>query len=255
MTESSGNNDNYAWGDSFLSRIDPRVKIVAVAGLLAVNLAGASYLVSAAIATFMALLMVLGRIPYRRQLLMIAFPFTFALFAITSQAVFKGSDIVASLGPFDFHLDGFYHGLFLALRIIAGGLVVVVLGVTTPLNRLCLALRWFRAPATFVEVVQLTYRYLFDIHAEFSRMHEAQRSRLGWSSAGAGLASSRMLGGSLFLRVYERGLRSSEAMRCRGAGNVVNGTLSPPGRLDLVAGITVSALIGCLIVLALGGPA
>jgi cobalt/nickel transport system permease protein len=255
MTGTSHSGDSYAWGDSFLSRIDPRVKIAGFAGLLMVNLVGASYLVSGLIALAMVLLMIAGRIPYRRQLLMIAFPSTFALFAIISQTVFKGGEVFVALGPFDLHLDGLFHGLYLSLRIVAGGLIVVVLGVTTPLNRLCLALRWFKAPATFIEVMQLTYRYLFDIHAEFSRMREAQRSRLGWSSARSGLASSRMLGGSLFLRVYERGLRSSEAMRCRGSGPVVNGALPRPGRLDILAGLAVAAFLSALSLLALGGPA
>lgn len=255
MTGASRNGDGYAWGDSFLSRIDPRVKIAGVTGLLMVNLLAASYLVSGVIALAMALLMIAGRIPYRRQLLMIAFPATFALFAIISQTVFKGGEVFAALGPFDLHLEGFFHGLYLSLRVIAGGLIVVVLGVTTPLNRLCLALRWFRAPATFIEIMQLTYRYLFDIHAEFSRMREAQQARLGWSSARCGLASSRLLGGSLFLRVYERGLRSSEAMRCRGSGPVVNGALSRPGRLDILAGLAVAVFLGALSLLALGAPA
>ncbi|MHB9052570.1 MAG: cobalt ECF transporter T component CbiQ [Thermoleophilia bacterium] len=253
MTHASGSSDSYTWGGSFLSRIDPRIKMGAIAGLLFINLLGASYLVSGTIALTMVLLMIAGRIPYRRQLLMIAFPSTFAVFAVVSQTLFRGNDVFSSLGPFDLHLDGLLHGLFLSLRIIAGGLIVVMLGATTPLNRLCLALRWFRIPATFVEVVQLTYRYLFDIHAEFTRMREAQRSRLGWSSAATGLASSRMLGGSLFLRVYERGLRSSEAMRCRGSGAVVNGTLASPGRIDLVAAISMIALLGILTALSIAG--
>ncbi|MHB8858133.1 MAG: cobalt ECF transporter T component CbiQ [Thermoleophilia bacterium] len=253
MTPASGNSDSYTWGDGFLSRIDPRIKIGAIAGLLLINLLAASYLVSGTIALTMVLLMIAGRIPYRRQLLMIAFPSTFAVFAVVSQTLFKGNDVFASLGPFDLHLDGLLHGLFLSLRIIAGGLIVVMLGATTPLNRLCLALRWFRISATFVEVVQLTYRYLFDIHAEFTRMREAQRSRLGWSSTGTGLASSRMLGGSLFLRVYERGLRSSEAMRCRGSGAVVNGTLTSPGRIDLIAAISMIALLGILTTMSIAG--
>lgn len=254
MTGTSHNNDRYAWGDSFISRIDPRVKIAGFAGLLLVNLVGASYLVSGMIALAMVLLMIAGRIPYRRQLLMIAFPSTFALFAIISQTVFKGGGVFASLGPFDLHREGLFHGLFLSLRIVTGGLIVVVLGVTTSLNRLCLALRWFKAPATFVEVMQLTYRYLFDIHAEFSRMRQAQRSRLGWSTARTGLASSRMLGGSLFLRVYDRGLRSAEAIRCRGSGPVVNSVLPPPDRLDLLAGFVVTVFLIALIILALGAP-
>lgn len=249
---SASHESSYAWEDRFLTRIDPRVKIAGAAGLLIVNLAGASYLVSGAIALTMALLMFAGRIPYRRQLLMVAIPLTFALFAIVSQTLFMGEETFAQLGPFDLHRDGLAHGLYLSLRIVAGGLVVVVLGVTTPLNRLCLALRWFRVPATFVEVMQLTYRYLFDIHAEFSRMRSAQRTRLGWSSSRAGLASSRMLGASLFLRVYERGLRSSEAMRCRGAGPVVSGALPRPERLDLLAALGSLSFIVALIVLSLG---
>lgn len=200
----------------------------------------------------MALLMIVGRIPYRRQLMMIAFPTSFALFAIISQTVFIGGDVFATLGPFDLHLQGLSHGLYLSLRIVAGGLVVVVLGVTTPINRLCQALRWFRAPATFIEIMQLTYRYLFDIHAEYSRMREAQQVRLGWSSSRTGLASGRLLGGSLFLRVYDRGLRSSEAMRCRGSGSVVNGELPRPGRIDVIAGILAAVFISAMGILAMG---
>jgi cobalt/nickel transport system permease protein len=245
--------DSYAWEGTFLSRIDPRLKIVFVAGFLAVNLTARSALVPAAIAGVMVALMLAGKIPYRRQLVMIAFPLSFSLFVVGSQTAFHGESVFASLGPLDLHADGLIYGLFLSLRIVAGGLVVVMLGVSTPLPGLCLALRWFRIPATFVEVVQLTYRYLFDIYAEFFRMKEAQRSRLGWSSARHGLASSRMLGGSLFLRVYERGLRSAEAMRCRGAGPLAAGSLPRPGRIDLWALLVAAALLAGLGMLSLMG--
>jgi cobalt/nickel transport system permease protein len=245
------NSDGFAWSSSFLARIDPRVKLAAVAGFLCVNLLARTALVPAVIAAAMVLLMLASRAPYRRQLLMIAFPSTFAIFVVASQTVFHGGSVFATLGPFDLHRDGMLHGFFLSLRIVAGGLVVVVLGVSTPLNRLCLALKWFRAPATFVEVIQLTYRYLFDMRAEFFRMRDAQRSRLGWSSARHGLASSRMLGGALFLDVYERGLRSAEAMRCRGAGPVAAGSLPRLSRLDLGAALASAALVMVLAVPAL----
>lgn len=250
-----GHGDGYAWGESFLSRIDPRVKIAAVAVLLTMNLLAVSALTPAVIGGSMLLLMLAGRIPYRRQLVMISFPATFALFIVISQTIFAGNSIAAGIGPFDLHGDGFMHGLFISLRVVAGGLVVVVLGVSTPLNRLSLALRWFRVPETFVEVVQMTYRYLFDIHGEFFRMREAQRSRLGWSNTRAGLGSSRMLGGALFLRVYERGLRSTEAMRCRGAGSPAAGTLPRPGKLDLLAAIAAAALVAGLMAISLAGVA
>lgn len=252
MTGAPRSGDAYAWGDRWLTRLDPRVKMAAVAALLLVNLTAQTFLVPLIVALTMFSLMLAGRVPFRRQLVMIAFPAAFAVFAIVSQTVFEGDQVFARLGPLDLHRDGLLHGLFLSLRVVAGGLIVVLLGVSTPLNRLCLALRWFKAPATFVEVVQLTYRYLFDIHAEFSRMREAQRTRLGWASAGAGLASSRMLGGALFLRVWERGLRSAEAMRCRGAGPVVSGTLTRLGRLDLGVGLAAAALSVFLLLVSVG---
>jgi cobalt/nickel transport system permease protein len=245
--------DGFAWSGSFIARIDPRVKIAGTAGLLAVNLVSHSALVSGLIALTVVVLMTAGRLPYRRQLLFIAFPASFALFAIISQAIFNGETVMFSIGPIDFHSDGLVYGLYLALRIVAGGLVVVLLGATTPLNRLCLALRWFRVPATFVELVQMTYRYLFDTYAEFSRMRQAQRARLGYSSARAGLTSSRMLGGALFLRVYDRGTRSADAMLCRGAGPLESGPMPAMGRIDAVAAVVISALLAVLLYLSISG--
>lgn len=228
------------------------MKIAGAGALLLFNLAGGSWAVPALIALAMVTVMVAGSIPYRRQLVAVAFPASFALFVVASQTVFTGTSVFATIGPVDLHGDGLLHGLYLSLRIVAGGLVIVVIGVSTPINRLCQALRWFRVPATFVEIVQLVYRYLFDIHDELARMRQAQRTRLGWSTARNGLASSRMLGGALFMRVYGRGVRSSEAMRCRGAGRISSGPLAAPGRLDLAAAIFIAALLAALAYLALG---
>lgn len=255
MAPAPTHGDSLAWSGGFLTRIDPRVKMVGVAGLLTANLLAGTAAATGLIAAAMLALMLAGRIPYQRQLIMIAFPATFALFAVASQTVFEGSQTVASLGPVDLHQDGFFYGLFIASRIVAGGLVVVVLGATTPLNRLCQGLRWFKVPATFVEVIQMAYRYLFDIHSEFTRMMAAQRSRLGWSSTRNGLASSRMLGGALFFRVYDRGLRSAEAMRCRGAGPLTSGTLPPLKSLDLWAllGVALLLVLVAVVTLAVSG--
>jgi cobalt/nickel transport system permease protein len=251
MTGTRSHSDKFAWGDSFLSRIDPRIKIAGTAGLLVVNLISRTALVCGVIALLILGLMVAGRLPYRRQLLFIAFPASFALFAVLSQTIFYGETIFFSLGPIDFHTEGLTHGLFIALRIVAGGLVIVLLGATTPINRLCQALRWYRVPATFVELVQMTYRYLHETYAEFARMRQAQRARLGWSSARAGLASSRMLGGALFMRVFDRGARSAEAMRCRGAGPLVNEAMPSLRRQDFLAAAGIMIVIVSLVYLSL----
>ncbi len=254
MAAASHDYRELAWGGGLLSRIDPRVKIAAAAALLVVNLLAGSALVSLSVLGAMLAAMSLGGVSYRRQLVAVSFPAGFALFAVLSQAVFGGGAVLASFGPFDIHRDGLVYGAYIALRILAGALVVVVLGVTTPVNRLCLALRWFRVPAVFVEILLLAYRYLLDLYGELFRMREAQRVRLGWTTPGRGLASSRLLGGALFLRVYDRGLRSAEAMRSRGSGSLLTGRLDRPGRLDTAAVTVIAALLAALITMALVVP-
>jgi cobalt/nickel transport system permease protein len=255
LATASPRHDETAWGGGPLARVDPRVKIAGAAALLAANLYATDWAVSLAIAAAMIVLMAVGRIPYRRQLIAIAFPAGFAIFAVASQTVFSGENVVGTIGPVGLHSDGFLQGVVISMRILAGALVVVVLGVTTPINRLCLALRWFKVPALFVEVLQLSYRYLFDIHAEFSRMREAQRVRLGWSSTRRSLASSRALGGALFIRVYDRGLRAGEAMRSRGDGSLLTGRLDSPGILDLSAATVLTVFMILLLFIYLKAPA
>ena len=206
MAAASHSYGEIAWDGGLLSRIDARVKIAGAALLLVLNLVAGSMAVSLLIAAAMMAVMSLGRIPYRRQLISVSFPASFALFAVLSQTVFYGGTVFASVGPVDLHREGLMYGLYIATRILGGALVVVVLGVTTPINRFCLALRWFRVPVIFVEILQLAYRYLLDLYGELFRMRDAQRVRLGWTSPRRGLASSRMLAGALFLRVYDRGL-------------------------------------------------
>ncbi len=255
MAAASHSYGEIAWDGGLLSRIDARVKIAGAALLLVLNLVAGSMAVSLLIAAAMMAVMSLGRIPYRRQLISVSFPASFALFAVLSQTVFYGGTVFASVGPVDLHREGLMYGLYIATRILGGALVVVVLGVTTPINRFCLALRWFRVPVIFVEILQLAYRYLLDLYGELFRMRDAQRVRLGWTSPRRGLASSRMLAGALFLRVYDRGLRTAEAMRSRGSGSLITGSLGRLERRDVAAAAVITVLLVILVITALAARA
>jgi cobalt/nickel transport system permease protein len=95
-------------------------------------------------------------------------------------------------------------------------LALVVLG-TAPLEVTLKAMRALKIPGLLVQLVLLTYRYLFELAGELARLRVAVRVR-GYR-ARANRHSYRTVGhvaGTLLVRGYERSERVGQAMRCRG---------------------------------------
>lgn len=95
-------------------------------------------------------------------------------------------------------------------------LAVIVLSNTTPFAELLRFLRAVRAPAIFVTILALMYRYLFVLIDEFERIDRARQSRTfarGWYRTW--FISSTVLG-ALFVRSTERAERIYAAMCARG---------------------------------------
>ena len=93
---------------------------------------------------------------------------------------------------------------------------VIVLSNTTSFGDLLRVLRRVRAPAVFVTILALMYRYLFVLIDEFERIDRARKSRT--FAAGryrAWFISSTVLG-ALFVRSTERAGRIYAAMCARG---------------------------------------
>ena len=76
-----------------------------------------------------------------------------------------------------FTVEGVAAGAELGLVVLAGVMLMLILGLTTPLPALLSALRWYRVPALLVEIGMLMYRYLFLFVEEAGRMRQAQRLR------------------------------------------------------------------------------
>ena len=98
---------------------------------------------------------------------------------------------------------------------------------TTPFARLLGALRWMRVPGIFVDLLALTYRYLFVLVDEAMTMRRAAAAR-GYAPRWLGQAALiGSLAGSLFVRSYERAERVYGAMLLRGYGSRLPGPLLP----------------------------
>lgn len=112
------------------------------------------------------------------------------------------------------------HSLLWAAGIFCRALGVVAsvyfLSFTTPMTDLCLALERLHVPRLFVELMELTYRFLFVLSGEAARIRVAQASRLGYVNPRRGLESVGTLAALVFLQAWKRGERVYAALESRG---------------------------------------
>ena len=114
-------------------------------------------------------------------------------------------------------VQGAHTAGFLMLRVMDSISCGMLLILTTPWNRILLALRWFRLPAVLIDILGMTYRYIFLFLHTANSMFLARRSRsLGTFSAsenrrwltrslGATLAKSQHFSEEVYLAMLARG--------------------------------------------------
>ena len=105
--------------------------------------------------------------------------------------------------------------LHLATRALGGTAALDFLVLTTPLVDIVELLRRLRIPSVLIDIVALTYRFIFILLESLDRMHNAQDSRLGYSSFGNAVKSAGLLGSRLFVDAYHRGKRLEVALESR----------------------------------------
>jgi cobalt/nickel transport system permease protein len=189
-----------------LHRLEPRVKIVAVAAvLLGINLfrmpplwlggAAAALLVAAVV---LPVAFIIG----------IFLPFTTEGRALWQLLLCGHAAVVTDAGLRLYATVILKSYLSLAY--------VVLLLATTPFQSLLKGLAWFRVPAFFLSLLSFAYRYIFVLVEEIERLQRAWASRYFGRRR---LAQFRTLGpavAALFVRSYERAERVWAAMLSRG---------------------------------------
>ncbi|MCL5109341.1 MAG: cobalt ECF transporter T component CbiQ [Chloroflexi bacterium] len=142
--------------------------------------------------------------------------------------------------------------LHLATRALGGTAALDFLVLTTPLVDIVELLRRLRIPSVLIDIVALTYRFIFILLESLDRMHNAQDSRLGYSSFGNAVKSAGLLGSRLFVDSYQRSKRLQIALDSRGYSGDLQG-LTPSYRTDrslwwLGAAATATLLIGRVLI-------
>jgi len=198
--------DLFARQDNILSRVDPRTKIIVAMGTLFL-----AFCVAGTVA--------IG-LPKRFVALRLVAPLGIAAVLLVLQSIMTGVTPLWMVMVFGVKItvtrEGLHTGLLLASRVLGGVSVMLLLSSVTPAHRIFRAMRALGAPAGWVEIAMLMYRYIFVLLDLTADVTAAQKVRLGYAGMRRGLSSAGLLSGTVILRSMDQAVRTNEAMRVRG---------------------------------------
>jgi cobalt/nickel transport system permease protein len=234
--------DRYNGLDSPVHRLDARTKaLAAVSFVLIVVSTPPHHLLAFAIYGGLLLwIAALGRVPVGFVAVRAALALPFSALVAVGLPFLGGDNTVVLLGV---HLS--VRGLWLlagaAMKSTLGVSALVLLISTTPLSALLAGVRRLGCPALLVDLLALTYRYLFVLVEEAMRLRRAAAAR-GYRPRWLPQATIvGRLAGNLFVRSYERAERVYGAMRLRGYDSRM--PAASPSRFSLVDGVALSAFV------------
>lgn len=214
--------DKYSERDSFLHRLDPRAKIIALLGfiVLMVLTPPTEFSIFAQYGLVILALIALSRLPLafilRRALLVIPFVLMITIFI----PFLKAGRTAFILDLHWAHLRVTYEGLIICWNVLVKSVSSVVLLTllisTTRFSALLKGLEYLKVPRVLILLVSFMYRYLFVMIDESERMQRARTAR--WFG-GYILRQIKVIGhmvALLFIRTYERSERIYTAMLARG---------------------------------------
>jgi cobalt/nickel transport system permease protein len=230
--------DRYHEKESFLHRLDPRVKAVVtiifiVSNALLPDGAWFAFIFGWVFLLYANLLSQLG-LGYSLKRSIIALPFALiaitVLFSIPGEPLFTFQFFSSQLAITD---AGLLRFVSILIRSWLSVQMAILLVAVTRFPDLIHALEHLRVPAVLTTIIAFLYRYLFVLTDEVFRLLRARESRSaaapGSKSGGGVVWRAKVAGhmaGQLFLRSYERSDRIYNAMIARGyAGHLY--TLNP----------------------------
>ena len=219
-----------------LSAVPPELKgLPCLVGLLCCASGASPLLLLALWGSAVLVLRLLGGVPLRRYLRLLALPGAFLLLGALALAVDLGPAQGAVLalpapgGVLSVTAESQRRAVLTTLRAFGGVSWLYALALTTPMGQILDLLRRLKLPKTLVELMFLTYRYLFLLWALLEAMTQAARCRLGWHDLSAGVRTSGAVAAVLLGRSLGQARRSLAAMEARcWRGDVSLEGTSPP---------------------------
>ena len=206
--------------EHFLSKIDPRIKLLVALILLAMILSYKGFFFPIFVILFCFLLRTMLRVPLRVFFLRLSEPLFISAVVVLLKTFFSGHLPFFSTSLFGLKIagfqDGLREGLMISSRIIGAVSILTIMGFSTPFTEFMAGLSWLKVPKGFVEVMVFAYRYIFVLLDEGLVIYNSQKTRLGYANFKRGLSSFGALTGSLILKVFEHSQNTAMALVQRG---------------------------------------
>jgi cobalt/nickel transport system permease protein len=218
--------DKYAYFNG-LKNVHPLEKMVFALSLLLFSLTVRDMTVSLITFTVMSALIIFGaKIPLSYYLKLLLLPGFFILsgtitilFSFTSKFT-SISNIWWSwkVGNWQIFISDDSIGTVINLITVVLGSIscLYFLTLTTPITVILSVMRKLKVPSLLVDLIELTYRFIFIFLDTALAIHQSQASRLGYGSLRKGIRSLGLLISSLFLGVLQRSGHLTMAMNARG---------------------------------------
>lgn len=185
--------DLYTEGDSFLHRMDPRVKIAAVVLLSLLALIIGDLLHLLALLAFVLLLLVLGRATLSKTAFALKFVLRIMVMIVLLWPIFDpaGTPVLAELGPVRITEPAIWKGVATAVRVCCLATVWYILMFTTSQRDLVRALVKLGLRFDFGLALAISLRFIPTFGATVESITDAQRARGLELDKGAPLKRSR----------------------------------------------------------------
>lgn len=218
--------DKYAYMNK-LASVHPLEKMTFSLGLLLLSLILRDEHISLITFIVMSAFIIIGaKIPFMYYAKLLLLPGFFLLSSLVSILI----SVAPASSVLPTHIWAFQLGawtLFIGTSSIetAFELFFIVIGsisclyfliLTTSVQSICYVLRQWRLPSLFVELVELTYRFIFIFLESMQKIHVAQQARLGYHTPIQWLRSASMLIAALFAEMFQRSRELNNAMQARG---------------------------------------
>lgn len=249
--------DKYAYINK-LASVHPLEKMTFSLGLLLLSLILRDELISLITFIVMSAFIILGaKIPWQYYAKLLLLPAFFLLSSLLSIVISIVPNTTV-LPPYLWAMpishwtifignDSFLTAQQLLFTVVGSISCLYFLILTTSVQAICYVLRQWRLPALFVELVELTYRFIFIFLNSMKKIHLAQQARLGYQSPMQWLRSISMLIAALFAEMIQRSRELNNAMQARGGEAVYwqnNKSYSKKNWFGIVAIFTCLILLG-----------
>jgi cobalt/nickel transport system permease protein len=219
-----------------IHRLDPRAKIVGLAGitLVAVSTPLHAWPAFAGCLAALAAIAALARVSPRTVWSRVRVILPLVVFVAAFVPFVRGGPAM-QVGPLGLSQAGLATFALVTLKAAIGALGAVLLGATTSFPDVLHGLERLRAPRLLTVIASFMYRYVFVIGDEARRMRSALAARAFRPRHLGQVAALGRMVTALFLRSYERGERVYVAMLARGyAGTMPRFSVLSFGRADAV---------------------